>query len=241
MQASLGQNIKNLENEIVRGDKIKQDLELITQKLENITNDKSFSKDKIGDINNSSLIKNDNSTISLIIDNKIMNNTNNTDSSDNTTNTENSDDPDNSILVSKNVSLASVDTPQESNSRSYNVKSDLKFKKKSINDFNEIRRLNRFSEIETIERNNINKSQTKLDTLYLKQDHLNKNLDLLLFENTDKSRHIYQQLSIIKNYFFNLNKQKIECQSILKNTISENIELKEALAELEIKLRSPKN
>jgi len=73
------------------------------------------------------------------------------------------------------------------------------------------------------------------------QDKLIKQLDLVLFSNIEKSRSIYTKIRKFQE-LMNINVQRKEkCEVDLKKEIEENLGLKEALAELEIKIRLSNN
>ena len=73
------------------------------------------------------------------------------------------------------------------------------------------------------------------------KDHMIKKLDFILFEDINHSRKLFQ---LIENVLYQINDLKIDkeiCESENKKLLGETLEMKEALAELEIKFRLLKN
>lgn len=79
-----------------------------------------------------------------------------------------------------------------------------------------------------------------LTALQSKSKEMKSKLDFLLFDNINKTRKIYSRLNSLSNFISSMKVTKTQCEDNLKNHISENLELKEALAELEIKYRLSK-
>ncbi len=73
------------------------------------------------------------------------------------------------------------------------------------------------------------------------KDHLIKKLDFILFEDINHSRKLFQMIENILDQINDLKIDKEICESENKKLISETLEMKEALAELEIKFRLLKN
>lgn len=101
------------------------------------------------------------------------------------------------------------------------------------------------TEIEKESNNTINKFTDKLknhnsidlNQLEFSQNKLIKQLDLILFNNIDTSRNIYTKIAKFYD-LLNMNIHKREkCEFEMKKVIGENLELKEALAEIEMKMR----
>ncbi len=69
------------------------------------------------------------------------------------------------------------------------------------------------------------------------QTKLIKQLDLILFNNIDISRNIYTKIARFNDLINFSKQQKDKFEKELKKVIGENLELKEALAELEMKMR----
>jgi myosin heavy subunit len=78
------------------------------------------------------------------------------------------------------------------------------------------------------------------EALQEKESLMKKKLDFILFEDLDKSRKVYQKLNEISSYINHISFDKNKCEDSLKFILSQNSELKEALAELEIKFRISK-
>jgi hypothetical protein len=85
-----------------------------------------------------------------------------------------------------------------------------------------------------------NNNDSNLDKLSKNESDLKSKLNLISFNNINEARKIYKQLEVLGDEMNSISHQKTSCDAKLKNTLSENVELKEALAELEIKFRLSK-
>ncbi len=86
-----------------------------------------------------------------------------------------------------------------------------------------------------------NKTAMGLIGLEEVQHQLIKQLDLILFSNIEKTRNIYTKIRKFHDLMTINVQRKEKCEIDLKKAIEENLELKEALAELEIKIRLSNN
>lgn len=95
---------------------------------------------------------------------------------------------------------------------------------------------NRFMEVQKFQ------SETKLETrfneLTKKGNEIKNRLDSSIFKNIAKSKEIYEFIEKLENTIIVNKNSKRNCDLNLKKAVSENLGLKEALAELEIKLRT---
>jgi hypothetical protein len=153
--------------------------------------------------------------------------------------------PKNRVSNKYSISLDSEFKKEEKNAMDENQKKEFQF-------FDQIQ-VSRFLELNS-STNNKNKLRKRLPIRHIKNpihnvenqnleeltqyEKLLKNkLDLITFENINKSRNIYQSLERFEDILQSLQNSRNTCESTLKKSISENMELKEALAELEIKFR----
>lgn len=101
-------------------------------------------------------------------------------------------------------------------------------------------KINRFLEKDSHFSQMNNSTESQIQNLQRKENFLKTRLDFILFDDLDKTRKIYQKLNIFNNYIQQIFFEKEQCDNKLKKSMTENIELKEALAELEITFRLSK-
>jgi hypothetical protein len=110
-----------------------------------------------------------------------------------------------------------------------NNNDNLSFKKNELDN-------NRFMEIRK------SQSEAKFENRFIeltkKGNEIKKSLDNSIFKNIAKTKEIYEFIEKLENTIIVNKNSKKNCDLNLKKAISENLGLKEALAELEIKLRT---
>lgn len=169
--------------------------------------------------------------------------------------------------VQNTQSIPLLPKRKNKSSNEYSISLDNQYKKQDANTMNENQKkefqffdqiqVSRFLEVErsAVKKNKIknripnidiaiqnieNQNLEELTQINQSERLLKNKLDLLTFENINKSRNIYQNLERFEDIIQSLQNSKNTCEGSLKKSISENLELKEALAELEIKFRLSK-
>lgn len=147
------------------------------------------------------------------------------------------------------ISLDNQYKKQDANTMNENQKKEFQFFDQiQVSRFLEVERSafkknkikNRIPNIDIAIQNIENQNLEELTQINQSERLLKNKLDLLTFENINKSRNIYQNLERFEDIIQSLQNSKNTCEGSLKKSISENLELKEALAELEIKFRLSK-
>jgi hypothetical protein len=232
---------KNLKNELHKEEKLKENLDLIKNKII-----------KIQANNITDTVKNGNHTIA-------KNNTNSTKNKPAVKNTTNNEEEINLEMEDSEMSGDTPSTPNAKTSSPTNASPDKKRKIKYSNSHNTQKKQFRYFDQIQISRfleqgetkhklkqrklpimrqiNKENVENDNLEDLALNEKDLKNKLDLVTFDNINKSRNIYQSLEGFEDNVLSLHNSKNICEVNLKRYLSENLELKEALAELEIKFR----
>jgi len=138
-------------------------------------------------------------------------------------------------------------TDKADNATKKNKNEDFEMDRKvSISDINNRNKLKelfsplRFKETSSFFSNSLSlsKNQIRIIKLEKEEDEVKKKLDFVLFENINKSRKIFIKLKDIYTLLERSEQEKFACEQKLISLTNKDINLKEALAELEIKIRS---
>jgi len=116
----------------------------------------------------------------------------------------------------------------------------MRFKEKSSNFFT-------FDDSYSHKLSSLSKNQLTIMKLEKEENNLNKKLDYALFQNISKSkilseeaRKIFLFLNEVQSKLYRSEEEKFYCEKKLVTLTNNNLMLKEALAEMEVKYRTKK-